>query len=232
MGGLGRIAQIPAGSWTKWVVAGFWVVVLVLAFPLSKKLTGAEKNDASAWLPAVAESTKVLNAQARFQSPNVYTGVVIYGQAAGITVADRARAAEPTTRGMWVRVGWSIAPRPRITWIITAVLLGVMALDARHGAIVGLAATGGVITSAGFVLAGTFAVLATIPATFLTEIGFAVAFGILLDTIVVRSVLVTALNLDLGRRMWWPSRLARKPDPAPGELSQERVAALMPGGPA
>jgi RND superfamily putative drug exporter len=98
--------------------------------------------------------------------------------------------------------------------------------DARHGAIVGLAATGGVITSAGFVLAGTFAVLATIPSTFLTEIGFAVAFGILLDTIVVRSVLVTALNLDLGRWMWWPSKLARKHDPAPEELSQERPAAL------
>jgi putative drug exporter of the RND superfamily len=98
--------------------------------------------------------------------------------------------------------------------------------DARHGAIVGLAATGGVITSAGFVLAGTFAVLATIPATFLTEIGFAVAFGILLDTIVVRSVLVTALNLDLGRWMWWPSKLAHTPDPAPAELSRERVSAL------
>jgi putative drug exporter of the RND superfamily len=102
--------------------------------------------------------------------------------------------------------------------------------DARHGAIVGLAATGGVITSAGFVLAGTFAVLATIPSTFLTEIGFAVAFGILLDTIVVRAVLVTALNLDVGRWMWWPSRLARKPDPAPAELGQERAAALVPGG--
>jgi len=101
--------------------------------------------------------------------------------------------------------------------------------DARHGAIVGLAATGGVITSAGFVLAGTFAVLATIPSTFLTEIGFAVAFGILLDTIVVRSVLVTALNLDLGRWMWWPSKLSHKPDPAPEELSQERPAALAAG---
>jgi len=101
--------------------------------------------------------------------------------------------------------------------------------DARHGAIVGLAATGGVITSAGFVLAGTFAVLATIPSTFLTEIGFAVAFGILLDTIVVRSVLVTALNLDLGRWMWWPSSLSHKPDPAPEELSQERPAALAAG---
>ena len=101
--------------------------------------------------------------------------------------------------------------------------------DARHGAIVGLAATGGVITSAGFVLAGTFAVLATIPSTQLTEIGFAVALGILLDTIVVRSVLVTALNLDLGRWMWWPSRLSRKPDPAPEELGEERAAALTRG---
>jgi putative drug exporter of the RND superfamily len=101
--------------------------------------------------------------------------------------------------------------------------------DARRGALVGLAATGGVITSAGFVLAGTFAVLATIPSTFLTELGFAVAFGVLLDTIIVRSVLVTALNLDIGRWMWWPSRLAHKPDPAPDELSQERAAAMTAG---
>jgi putative drug exporter of the RND superfamily len=101
--------------------------------------------------------------------------------------------------------------------------------DTRHGAIVGLAATGGVITSAGFVLAGTFAALATIPSTFSTELGFAVAFGILLDTIVVRSVLVTALNLDVGRWMWWPSKLARTPDPAPAELSHERAAALTGG---
>src|SRR5215467_10942764 len=703
MSRLSKIAEIPAGSWTKWVVVGFWVVVLVLAFPLSKKLTGAEKNDQKNWVPASAESTKVLDVQSRFQSPNVYTGVVVYVRPSGLTAADRAKAAadarrfagvpgvvpgtvagpipsadgralqtvlkvdlgskgwananksvdairaitssnppglvthitgplgiaadsnnvfkgidstllyaavavvivillityrspvlwllpvissgvalftalavvyllaahagltvneesagilyvlvfgastdyallivahyreelrrhdrrhpamaealrragpaiiasaatviialltlsfadlastqslgpvlaigvgvgmlamitllpallvtfprgvfwpykptygspEPTTRGLWARVGWSIAPRPRITWITTAVLLGVLALgltglkasgltnaqsfrghpdsvvgasvlaqhfpagagepvilignegsaaalrsafaatpgisqvtapaaragyaylegtltaapdsqaayntidrvrsavhavpganamvggdtainldvarasahdrnliiplilvvvlvilglllralvapviltatvvlsfaaalgvsafvfthvfgfggadtsfplfvfvflvalgidyniflmtrvreeaikrDARHGAIVGLAATGGVITSAGFVLAGTFAVLATIPSTFLTELGFAVAFGILLDTIVVRSVLVTALNLDLGRWMWWPSKLARKHDPAPEELSQERASAL------
>jgi putative drug exporter of the RND superfamily len=98
--------------------------------------------------------------------------------------------------------------------------------DARRGALVGLAATGGVITSAGLVLAGTFAALATIPATFLTELGFAVAFGIVLDTIVVRAVLVTALNLDLGRWMWWPSKLAHNPDPAPAELSEDRAAAM------
>jgi RND superfamily putative drug exporter len=706
MGRLRRIAEIPAGSWTKWVVVAFWLIVLVLAFPLSSKLTGAEKNNASAWLPGSAESTQVLNVQSRFQSPNVYTGVVVYVRDSGITAADRATAAadarqfatvpgvlprrivgpvesadgkaiattlqvdlgskgwsaattatdslraivnsskpnglayhitgplgiaadsnnqfkgidstlliaalavvivillityrsptlwllpvissgvaliiaeavvyllaahagltvnaqsagilyvlvfgvstdyallivaryreelrrhdrrhpamaealrragpaiiasgstviialltlfaaelnatkdlgpvlavgvavgmlvmltllpallvtfprgvfwpyrpsygspEPTTRGTWARVGWSIAAsRPRAIWITTAVILGVLALgltglkadglttaqgfrghpdsvagqtvltehfpagagepvivignpgavvplrsafaatpgiasvtppavragyaylegtltvppdgqaayatidrvrtavhavpgadakvggqtainldvqradahdrnliipiilvvvfvilglllralvapliltatvvlsfaaalgissvffnhvfgfggadtsfpllvflflvalgidyniflmtrvreealrrDARHGAIVGLATTGGVITSAGFVLAGTFAVLATIPATFLTELGFAVALGILLDTIVVRSVLVTALNLDLGRWMWWPSALTRKPDPAVDELSRERADALV-----
>jgi len=78
----------------------------------------------------------------------------------------------------------------------------------RRGALTGLAATGGVITSAGLVLAGTFAVLGTLPLVEFTEIGFAVALGVLLDTIVVRSVLVTALTLDIGRHIWWPSALA------------------------
>ena len=82
----------------------------------------------------------------------------------------------------------------------------------RRGALIGLAATGGVITSAGVVLAGTFAALGTLPLVFVTEIGFAVAFGVLLDTFIVRSVLVTALNLDIGRWMWWPSSLFRKHD--------------------
>jgi len=70
-----------------------------------------------------------------------------------------------------------------------------------------------VITSAGLVLAGTFAVLATLPVVSLAEMGFAVALGVLLATLIVRSVLVTALNLDVGRRMWWPSALAKKADP-------------------
>jgi putative drug exporter of the RND superfamily len=82
----------------------------------------------------------------------------------------------------------------------------------RAGALVALASTGGVITSAGLVLAATFLVLGTIPMVFLTELGVAVALGILLDTLIVRSVLVTALNLDLGRRIWWPSKLWRKED--------------------
>jgi len=77
----------------------------------------------------------------------------------------------------------------------------------RRGALIGLAATGGVITSAGIVLAGTFAALGSLPLVAFAEIGFAVAFGVLLDTLVVRSVLVTALNLDLGRWVWWPGRL-------------------------
>jgi putative drug exporter of the RND superfamily len=98
---------------------------------------------------------------------------------------------------------------------------------ARSGAVTGLAATGGVITSAGAVLAGTFAALATLPVTFLTEIGFAVAFGVLLDTIIVRSVLVTALNLDLGRWVWWPSRLARQPAPEAENLRNAERASVQ-----
>lgn len=78
----------------------------------------------------------------------------------------------------------------------------------RAGALTALAATGAVITSAGLVLAGTFAALASLPLVAFAEIGFTVALGVLLETFVVRSVLVTALFLDIGRRMWWPRPLA------------------------
>jgi RND superfamily putative drug exporter len=91
----------------------------------------------------------------------------------------------------------------------------------RRGALIGLAATGGVITSAGLVLAGTFVALGTLPLVFVTELGFAVAFGVLLDTFVVRSVLVTALNLDVGRWIWWPGRLYRKSDVDLDELEAQ-----------
>ena len=93
-------------------------------------------------------------------------------------------------------------------FLMTRVREEALRLGTRRGALIGIAATGGVITSAGFVLAGTFAALGTLPIVFVAELGFAVAVGVLLDTIVVRSVLVTALNLDLGRHMWWPSKLA------------------------
>ncbi len=106
-------------------------------------------------------------------------------------------------------------------FLMTRVREEAVRLGARCGAVTGLAATGGVITSAGAVLAGTFAVLATLPLTAFIEIGFAVAVGVLLDTLVVRSVLVTALNLDLGRWVWWPSRLAREPAPEAEDLRGE-----------
>jgi RND superfamily putative drug exporter len=81
----------------------------------------------------------------------------------------------------------------------------------RAGVVTGLAATGAVITSAGLVLAGTFAVLGTLPMVAFAEIGFAVALGVLLDTFVVRSVLVTSLFLDVGGKVWWPHGRAREP---------------------
>lgn len=87
-----------------------------------------------------------------------------------------------------------------------------------EGMLRGLAVTGGVITSAGIVLAGVFVVLGVLPLVFLTEIGFIVAFGVLLDTFIVRSLLVPALTFELGSRIWWPSAPATTPadsDPAP-----------------
>jgi RND superfamily putative drug exporter len=80
----------------------------------------------------------------------------------------------------------------------------------RPGILHGLAVTGGVITSAGVVLAATFAALGVLPILFLAQTAFIVAFGVLLDTLVVRSLLVPALSYDLGRRIWLPGRTARR----------------------
>jgi RND superfamily putative drug exporter len=82
-------------------------------------------------------------------------------------------------------------------------------LGTRDGMRKALSATGGVITSAGLILAATFAVLVSLPMVMLVELGFLVAFGVLLDALLVRSVLVPALTLLLGRRIWWPSQLSR-----------------------
>ncbi|MNW00205.1 Membrane transport protein mmpL8 [compost metagenome] len=73
----------------------------------------------------------------------------------------------------------------------------------------GLGKTGGVITSAGIVLAATFAALGIIPILFLAQLAFIVAFGVLIDTIIVRSLLVPALSYDIGKFIWWPSKLSR-----------------------
>jgi len=80
-------------------------------------------------------------------------------------------------------------------------------IGTRPGILAGLGVTGGVITSAGVVLAATFAALGVIPILFLAQIAFIVAFGVLLDTVLVRSLLVPAVAYDLGRAIWWPSRL-------------------------
>jgi putative drug exporter of the RND superfamily len=95
----------------------------------------------------------------------------------------------------------------------------------REGMLRALAATGPVITSAGIILAGTFSVLMTLPITFAFNIGFMVAVGILLDTFIVRTIMVPAAVELIGDRIWWPSSpsggrrvLAEKPpegEPAP-----------------
>ncbi len=95
----------------------------------------------------------------------------------------------------------------------------------RRASLIALTSTGGVITSAGVVLAATFLVLGTLPLVFLAELGLTVALGVLLDTLVVRSVLVTAINLDLGGRIWWPSRLDRGRSAADAAQAAEAAAA-------
>ncbi len=80
----------------------------------------------------------------------------------------------------------------------------------HEGVVRGLAVTGTVITSAGLVLAATFAALAVIPILFLVQLAFIVSFGVLLDTFVVRTLLVPALSLDIGKKIWWPSALSRQ----------------------
>ncbi len=91
----------------------------------------------------------------------------------------------------------------------------------RPGILRGLGVTGGVITSAGVVLAATFAALGVIPIMFLVQLAFIVAFGVLLDTVLVRSLLVPALAYDIGPRLWWPGRLGR-----PGNDTAARDGAL------
>jgi RND superfamily putative drug exporter len=88
------------------------------------------------------------------------------------------------------------------------------------GILKGLSATGGVITSAGVVLAATFAALGVIPILFLAQIGFIVAFGVLLDALIVRSLLVPALSYDVGPTIWWPSALSREVDHADAETEE------------
>ncbi|MCB7135483.1 MMPL family transporter [Cellulosimicrobium marinum] len=98
-------------------------------------------------------------------------------------------------------------------FLMTRVREESLVVGTRRGVLRALAVTGSVITSAGVVLAATFAALGIIPLLFLAQIAFIVAFGVLVDTLVVRSLLVPALVHDIGRRSWWPSALARQERP-------------------
>ena len=122
-------------------------------------------------------------------------------------------------------------------FLMTRVREETLALGTRPGILRGLTVTGGVITSAGLVLAATFAALSVIPVLFLAQISFIVAFGVLLDTLLVRSLLVPALAHDLGRRIWWPSKLSRfspteaalqAPAPAPVLVAPHRASHAAP----
>jgi RND superfamily putative drug exporter len=98
-------------------------------------------------------------------------------------------------------------------FLMTRVREESLRIGTRPGILRGLGVTGGVITSAGVVLAATFAALGVIPILFLAQIAFVVAFGVLLDTVLVRSLLIPALAFDIGPRIWWPSRLGQVPSP-------------------
>ncbi|MDY0814468.1 MMPL family transporter [Kitasatospora purpeofusca] len=102
-------------------------------------------------------------------------------------------------------------------------------LGTREGVLRGLTATGGVITSAGVVLAATFAALGVIPLAFLAQIAFIVAFGVLLDTLLVRSLLVPALVRDLGDRVWWPAGTGRGAPRAAASASASASASAEAG---
>jgi putative drug exporter of the RND superfamily len=94
-------------------------------------------------------------------------------------------------------------------FLMTRVREEAIKIGTRAGITKGLTVTGGVITSAGVVLASTFAVLGVLPLVFLAQLGFIVAFGVLLDALIVRSLLVPAIAHQLGSKVWWPSKLWR-----------------------
>ncbi len=91
--------------------------------------------------------------------------------------------------------------------------------ETKEAVITGLERTGGVITSAGLILAGTFGALMTLPLTSLFQIGFVVAFGLLVDTFLVRTILVPAIAFKLGERNWWPSRVRHDEAPPPSPIA-------------
>src|SRR6266536_1122879 len=98
MGATRRIAGLPGGHWSKWLVLGFWIVVLVVAGPLAGKLNSAQKNDASSWLPRNAESTQVVELAKRFTPSDTFPAVVVYERSGAVTTADQAKVAADVRR--------------------------------------------------------------------------------------------------------------------------------------
>jgi putative drug exporter of the RND superfamily len=104
-------------------------------------------------------------------------------------------------------------------FLMTRVREEALRIGTRKGMLTGVRSTGSVITSAGIVLAATFSVFGVLPLVIFAEIGFAVAFGVLLDTLLVRTVLVPALVHDIGWRVWWPDHLIADRRVPPAELA-------------
>src|SRR5262245_46448746 len=84
----GGIAGLVCGRRSKWVVLVFWLVIVGVAGPLAGKLTGAQKNDNSSWLPGNAEATQVVELQKKFQSEDTAPAVIVYERTSGMTEAD------------------------------------------------------------------------------------------------------------------------------------------------
>ena len=88
-----RLAALVCGRRTKWLVLVFWLIVIAVLGPLAGKLSGAEKNDNSSWLPGGAESTAVINLQTNFEAHDTAYAIVVYERKSGITPQDQAKAA-------------------------------------------------------------------------------------------------------------------------------------------
>jgi RND superfamily putative drug exporter len=168
-------------------------------------------------------------------SPVILIGTVIlsFGAALGLSglVFDFIYGHEHTDPGfpLWAFVFLVALGIDYNIFLMTRVREETINHGTRKGSLIALSSTGGVITSAGLVLAATFAMLATMPLTFTLQLGTTIALGVLLDTMIVRSVLVTAINLDLGGKIWWPSKIDVHDHPLPepgGEPEREKVPAL------
>jgi RND superfamily putative drug exporter len=93
MGGVGRLAALPCGKVSKWIVLALWIIAIAASVGPAGKLTGAQDNDAVSWLPGNAESTEVLKATAQFSSPDEIPAVLVYERDSGITPADQQAVA-------------------------------------------------------------------------------------------------------------------------------------------